>query len=197
MSIDASRKIGQSAWRATISSYSGITDTATVYVYCSSHAPITTTVATTRPLAVDAATIVEASCHGAGTTQSGGFSTAPKKAEIFTSFRLGNAWRVRGSSVVAASPTATSYAYCAMAGRPIAREGEPVTATDDTEKTVVSAPCGGGAAPLAGGFRQSGLHATPGSWSTPLVLRRVNGRWRAKTVHRGPTSSFVSIAYCA
>jgi hypothetical protein len=196
MAIGASRKVGQSSWRATVASFSGGTDTATVYVYCSSQAPQTTEVANTKPLGANGETLVGASCDGFGTAQAGGFSTAPKKGIVVTSFRYGNLWRVRGRAVVGSTPSATSYAYCAKASKPIARPGEPAPGTETEYKTAQSASCEGGAAPLAGGFRQPDFTTAGGGFQTPTVLRRVNGRWRAKALHQQNTSSFVSIAYC-
>jgi hypothetical protein len=196
--IGASRKVGQSAWRTTVLSYSGVADAGTVYVYCSAQAPQTVEIATTRKLVSDQELVLDASCEGLGAVQAGGFATPPGKGNVFTSWRYGKAWRVRAQSTFGETASATSYAYCAKAGKPVAREGEPVSGTGHQEKTAVSAPCAGGALPLAGGFAQADFWtAGGGRFATPTTLRRVNGRWRARAMHWQQKSSFVSIAYCS
>jgi hypothetical protein len=194
--IGTSRKVGQSTWSAAVGSYDGGSSTARVYVYCSAQAPQTTEVSKTTPVSDSAETPVAASCDGLGTVQAGGFSTPARKGIVVTSRRFGNTWRVRANSFLGTTPKVTSYAYCAKTKAPVAREGAPVSGTDTEFKIARSAPCAGGAAPLAGGFRQPDSFSAGGGFDTPHELRRLNGRWRARARHQQNTSSFVAIAYC-
>jgi hypothetical protein len=194
--IGASRKLGQSTWTATVGSYDGGGSIATVYVYCSGQGPQTTQVSKTAPISGSAETLVDARCDGLGTIQAGGFSTPARKGVVVTSIRFGNRWRVRAQHFAGTTPTVTSYAYCAKASAPVVREGAPVSGTGSEFKTAKSAPCAGGAAPLAGGFRQPPWATAGGGFDTPNELRRLNGRWRARARHQQQTSSFVATAYC-
>ena len=202
VSIGASRKVGQSAWRVTVQSYSGVADTGTAYVYCGSQAPVTKEVAKTQQLshAGVAETAIGASCEGFGAVQAGGFSTPAKKGIVVTSRRIGSLWRVRAQAVAGTAGSATSYAYCSKSGKPVAREGAPVSGSGFEVKTALSAPCAGGRAPLAGGFRQPDRTMPGGdAFGTPSVSRRLNGRWRVTAGHSTQdqnSGALVSIAYC-
>jgi hypothetical protein len=212
--VTESRRSGRASWIASGLRASPLTTTPgslTSTVRCRRGGPKITEVAAAATL--PAATgpgdhpraSVTASCSGKLRAISGGFSSEadPKQAlavlaEDSHRVAKGRGWTFSASHNNPATRQLTAYAYCARA-RVQKRTGSASLTGDLSTKSADTRPCGGGLAPISGGFLTSAA-TLAGGGDTVFVLASLpqGGGWRATGLHSGAqsTGQLKSFAYC-